>query len=900
MAWWRPRSLEDFDEEIRSHVEAEEIRLRDRGVAPDEARRRARAAFGGMTQARERFRERSLWRWLETLWQDVRYGARLMRRSPAFSVTAIAVLALGIGMNAALFSVIDGLFFRDLHVKQPDRLVYLQTRAPHGRVMAQVEREDAAVFRDAAKDIADFTAHLNTPASVSVDGNTFVLSGEIVEANYFDLLGVVCERGRAFRAEDNDPANPELTVIVSHDFWAKRLSGDPDAIGRLLRINGRMFRIIGIAPEGFQGLASPFRPSTWWVPHNQVAGGALNSGPIARLKPGVDIETLRAVVAAKAPGLVRSQWERMPHDSPSVFPWEVYRNKGYPVVAISDVDNPGDPGARLVPTAVLAAVITVSGLVLVIACANIAGLLLGRGASRTGEVAVRQALGAAGVRLFRQIVTESLLLSGTGALVGVGVAVALVRLFSAVTPETLNVPIAIDARVLIFAVCGALATGVLVGLTPALQATRVRLLQALGSGVVGSRDSGRSFARWLVVPQVTVSLVLLLVAAVHVRALRHVETRPLGYRTSGTTAVQIDRGNIDRQLWTQGMIRLDAIDAANDRAFARHVIDAIAAAPGVDRFAVVSQLPLDSAARVERRVLGPNVSPEAPASTVSAVEASVSDGYFDLMDMRVLAGRTFDERERPYEPSGRRAAVVSASVAAAFGGADLVGRQITLAAEGFARADTFDVIGIVNDANPILNDGRPYPFVYEALRQQERPPLGTLLVRGHGDGAALTASAKQAILGADASAEISGVRTLDDMASEILYPQRLATGILAAAAMIGLGLTCIGLYGIVSYSAAQRTRELGIRATLGATRRDIVSLVLRDGTIVLGAGVGLGLALGAVALRAASTVVRGLPTFDGAMFVTVPLALVIIALIACLSPALRASRVDPAQVIRGE
>jgi len=902
VAWWRGRRPEDFDEEILAHVEAEEARLRDRGVAPDEARRRARVAFGGITQAREGFRERSRWRWFETLWHDTRYGARLMRRSPAFTITAVVVLGLGIGVNAALFSVINGLFFRDLHVRQPERLVYLQTRSPSpsGRVLGSVSQEDAQVLRDAAGAFADFTAHGNTVANVTIDEVTSVLNGEFVEANYFDLLGVTCERGRPFRAEDNEPSNPDLSVIVSHDVWTKRLSGDPEAIGRSVRINGLVFRVIGVAPEGFQGLASAFRPSAWWIPNKQVGGGRWQSlGPIARLKPGVDLAGLAALVAARTPDLVRRQWDEM-RGSTNVWPWEVYRHKAFPLAKIADVDIPSNPEARLVSPAVLAAVATVSGLVLVIACANIAGLLLARGRSRTGEVAVRQALGAAGFRLFRQIATESLLLSASGALVGLAVAVALVRLFTAVTPETLSVPISIDARVLTFAVLAALATGTIVGLTPALQATRVQLVQALGSGVIGSRGAGHSLARWIVVPQVTVSLVLLIVAAVHVRALRHVEVRHPGYRTSGITVVEFGRGQMDLDRWTQGMIRVNPSDAARGRAFVRNVVSATAAAAGVDQVAVVSRLPVAAPLGGEKPVVERGPSRAAQPAPISAVEVFVSDGYFDLMDMHPIAGRTFDERDRQYEGAGPHVAVVSESIARVLGGAGLVGRSISLPADSGGEPHRLDVVGIVNDVEPVLNDGRVHPVVYEVLGQETFPGGGNLLVRGHGDRTEQMASVRKAILGADASAEITRVRTLDDIVGEILYPRRLAAGILAAAAVIALALACIGLYGIVSYTAAERTREFGIRATLGATREDIVRLVLRDGAITLGAGISFGLVFGAIALRAASSVVRGLPTFDAAVFVVVPVVLVLVVLVACLSPALRAARIDPAQVIRGE
>jgi predicted permease len=612
---------------------------------------------------------------------------------------------------------------------------------------------------------------------------------------------------------------------------------------------GRPFRIIGITPAGFNGLASPFRPSMLWVPAAQVASGA--SGPIARLKPGVDVATFRAFVAATTPALVRREWEQLRRGA---WPWAVYRNRGLSVLRVVDVDNPAAPEARLVSTAVLAAVTLVSSLVLVIACANIAGLLLVRGTSRTGEIAVRQALGAVGARLFRQIATEALLLSGLAALLGVGIAAALVRLFAAVTPATMSVPVSIDARICVFAILAALTTGLLVGLTPALQATRVQLLHALGSGVIGARGTGRSFTRWIVVPQVTLSLVLLLVAAVHVRALRTLETRDPGYRTTGTSVFTISRGNIGLDLWTKGMLQFDQSSIARDRRFAREIVDALNAAPGVDGFALASGLPLATPFGGEITVSGEPSASQATAPSVGAVRIAVSDGYFDVMGMRVIAGRTFDERDRHEESGNRRAAVVSASVARALGAANLVGHMIELPADIGSSPARLEVIGIVNDVDPVLDDGHVHPVVYEALDQQWRPAFGTLLVRGHGDDERLVASVKNVVIGADAASEISRISTLDATVAAILYPRRLAAGLLACAAVVGALLASIGLYGIVSFSAAQRKREFGIRATLGATPISVVALALREGVLVLGLGIGFGLVLGAITLRASAGV----------------------------------------------
>jgi predicted permease len=834
--------------------------------------------------------------WLGALWQDVRYGARTMRRSQLFTGMSIGVLALGVGVNAALFSVVDSIFARDLGVAQPERLFFVQTKTPTGRVLAPVSLDDATFLRDAAKDVAEFSGHLNVIANVAVAGRRLRLDGEIVEGNYFDLLGVAAALGRTFRPGDNDLSAPDAAVVVSYGFWKDELGGDPNLLEHSIVINGRPYRVVGVGPPGFAGLSSAFRPSKWWVPNNTVAGGTWALGPIARLRPGVDSNTLLALVAAKTPELVRRDWEAMRGGASSVWPWDTYRQKAFPVANISTVEVPSSPDSQLVPRSVIAALATVSGLVLLIACANVAGLLLARGTVRAGEIALRRALGAGGLRLFRQLLTEALLLAGAGAFLGMGLAAGLVRLFASLTASTIPVPIRIDWRMMLFAASVGVVAGILVGLTPAIQATRVRLLEALGSGVVGSRGTGPSLVRWIVFPQVAVSLVLLLVAGVHVRSLWTLEGRALGYSTRGTTAFQIDRASLGQSLWQRGSIQVAPDEDAKQRAFWNHLSTVMSSASTVSNFAVVSELPLGGFMEAEKPVVERPATMQASAN-VSAVKVFVSDNYFNVMGMRLLAGRAFDARDGDLGKPSARVAIVSASVAKALGGDNLVGRSIALS-DGRGQPDWAEVIGVVNDVSPVLDDGRLHSVIYEAMRQQILPSAGTLLV--HGGQGDVIHSVAAAIGSVDPTAEVVRIRTLDEIVGELLYPRRLAAAILAGAAGIALALACIGLYGVVSYSAAQRTREYGIRSTLGATRQDIIRLVLKDAGVAVGSGVGVGLVLGLIALQAAAKVTPGLPVFDAVVILGVPFILVCTVLAACLPPAMRAARVQPAKVIRGD
>jgi predicted permease len=755
-------------------------------------------------------------------------------------------------------------------------------------------------LRDAASDLADFTAHWNATSRVTVGEMTTILPGEWVESNYFDVVGASFERGRALRPEDDEASNVERSIVLSHDARVALFGGRTDVIGAVVRVDARTYRVVGVTAEGFTGLSSPWEPSMWWTTAAAAADGLVAEGPVVRLKPRVTVEQLRSVLGARHKRFLEQQWAELPQKFRDLLPH--LRERRLAVAAVNDVQVPNQPERKLIPAAVLAAVILVVALVLVIASANVAGLLLARGTARTGEIAMRQALGAGRARLVRQVVTESLLLSALGAFAGAAVALGLVRLFAAVTPAKYATYAAIDGRVLLFAAAVCVVTGLVVGLGPAIQSTKIELLQALGVGVVGARRTGGGLRRWIVIPQIAVSLVLLLVAAAHVRALREMERADLGYQTRNAAVLGVGTWEVDQ--WTRVRAPRDADTVAayalEKRRFARAVLHHAATATGASAFALTTRLPLSDAWLDGILMVEQDAFQQGDARRVPGTFAAVSDGYFDALGMRVLAGRTFDGRDGVYDDFGRRVAVVSASAARRLApGGNILGKNVA-DVSGNGQINWLTVIGVVNDVDPIVNDGLEHPMIYGSLVQQWRPDTFQVVVRAAGDLPAAIASMKRAVLGADTFAEVTSVRTLDDLAAEVLYPRRLGAGILVMAGLIGLVLSCIGLYGVVSYSAAQRTRELGIRATLGATRRDILRLVLGEGIDLLALGTGIGLVLALIALRAAAAIVRGLPSSDLVALVVVPIMLAGVVLAACLVPAIRASRVDPAVVLRGE
>ena len=898
----RERDPDDFAKELQSHLDAEADALREAGLDAESAHRDARRRFGGVTQAREQFRDARSWRRLETFWQDIRYGARLMRRSPAFTVTAIVVLSLGIGVNTALFSIVSSLFNRDLHVRAPEQLFGIYNVLPSNQVVPEMEQQRAELFRAVMADLADFTtASFNRGRLAAEDFNELAY-GAHVAPGYFDLLGVPMQLGRAFREEDDRSANTELSVVISDTLWLRAFHRRSDIIGQPVRIDDKVFRVIGVAPSRFAGLGSPFKPQLFWVPGAQATGRDRWHGLLlGRVKPGRSLAEVRAVVAANSP-LVREQvWETFSPRTRGLYPnW--LRGMPFPVHRIVDLDDPSDVTARLVPVNVLAAVTTVVGLVLIIATANIAGLLLARGLARTGEVAVRQALGAGRTRLIRQILTESVLLSGAGGVVGALLAAALVRLFVAVTPSALVVDAVLDSRALLFALGVCVGTGVVMGMAPALQAARIQVLEALGGGLVGSRRTGAGLRRWIVVPQIAFALVLLLVAAVHVRTLVSIELSDLGYRTSGTVVVRATR-DVPIQARNAMMkaagdyMTFNAEQAAATRAFDRAILDQAANIPGLDSYAISNSLPLRSVP-VLPSVIDRDAYLARQGSQAVADRALVSDGYFQVLGMRLIRGRTFDSRD---QFNGRRAAVISEDLARTMWPTDdPIGKTMAFLKDDPSQMEWLDVVGIVNAVDPVLKDKGGLPSVYLSILQEWRGDPYYLIARANGVSATLIRDLKDAVIGADAFAYVHGVQTMSQMVGEILYPRRVAAGILATAGFIGLVLACIGLYGVVAFAAAQRQRELGIRATLGATRRDLIGLVLKEGTTIMAIGTAAGLVLSVLALRLTAGVIPDLPTLDPVAFAVAPLTLVAVVLAACLIPARRAASIDPARVLRGE
>jgi predicted permease len=565
------------------------------------------------------------------------------------------------------------------------------------------------------------------------------------------------------------------------------------------------------------------------------------------------------------------------------------------VFAASDVRMPDDPTKAVIPTRLAAALTIVVLMVLLVAVSNIAGILMARGIGRSSEIAVRRVLGAGGLRIARQLVTESLLLAAAGGLLGLLLAHWLLALFHAFTPLQYAIDASIDWRVVLFAIATCALCGVLVGLAPAAQAIRLNILPALANaGQTTTRQARQRLRHGIVLPQVALSVVLLLVAGVYVRALMRVELADPGYTTANvsvvSTALRSLPGERPGAMGDEAEVRAERL-----RRYYQQLLARLEALPGVTA-AITDELPLRPAPAEASLLVTPYEDYEPGGAGQATLRTNVSPGYFQTMGMRVLQGRDFDARDTRAMP---RVGIISASLAARlWPGRAAIGRTAAIMSTWpGSKPEAFDIVGVVNDVQPVLHDTGQSPYVYFAMGQQWQPSSGVVVARSPDPQSAMQ-QVKAAIAGADPFAEAFRTRTLTQMIAEILYPRRIAAAVLFASGLIALLLASVGLYGVMSYSVAQRLGEIGVRRALGAESRDIARLVIGEGLKVAAVGSFAGLALGYAAIRITSSRFLALPQLDLVTLVAVPLLLSAVVVLACRLPARRATRVDPMDVLR--
>jgi putative ABC transport system permease protein len=872
--WRRLRALlrrdaldRELDAELRYHIERQVAEYVSEGMTQEEARRAARREFGGVTQSQEQCREARGVRPVEDLRQDLVFGLRVLRRNPVFSLVAVLTLALGIGANTALFSITNAVVFRPLPFPEPERLLTLwECSAKSERSRLIVSPANYLDWREQTSSFEEMGAYVEDFYNISEDDTRPErVGGANATASLFRALGVRPLLGRVFGPEDERP-DAEGVVLLSHGLWQRRFGGDPSVVGKRVKLNGPEYTVVGVLPPDF--IISPrryelYRPISFHDSQRVNRRGRYLT-VIARLRPGVTAEQARAEMNAVGSRLAAQ------------YPEE---NVGRSAT-IDRLDRTITWNTRTALLTLLGAV----GFVLLIACANVANLLLGQAAGRRKEMAVRAALGAGRLRLVRQMLTESLTLSLLGGLAGLLLAKWGVGLLVSLSPSSLPraEEAGLDLRVLGFALLVSTVTGLAFGLVPALQASKVELTDALKSA--RSTGGGRgSLARGaLVAAEVALSLVLLVGAGLLVKSFVRLTEVELGFDPAHVVAADI---SLPYRYNTQ----------EKRTEFYRRLLTRVEAMPGVTSAAVSQSVPLSGEEHgAQFMVVGRAPAPDG-SDRHGSIYHRVSEGYFKTLGVRLLRGRNLNERDTAGAPG---VALVNESLARrVFPGEDPLGKQITLAGDDKPRPR--EIVGVVSDTRYVTPDVEPYSQIYVSYLAEPWFHM-SLVVRAKGDPASLVNGMREELSALDKEVPLANVKEMEEYVHDSLSPQRFSALLLTAFAVAALGLAALGVYGVISGSVARRTHEIGIRIALGARRGDVLRLVVGQGMRPVLPGLGAGLA-GAFALtRVLESLLYGVSAFDPSVFAGVSLLLAGTALVACYLPARRATQVDPMMALRHE
>ena len=900
---FRPNRLDhDLRAQIDAHIgEATEDYVR-QGVAPAEARRRAIRDFGGIARVEEDYRDVQ-GGWLRDLTRDIRFGARTLLRNPAFTAVAIVSLAIGIGANTAIFSIFNSLVLRPRPIADPERIVELYT-GERGQSVEGTSYPSYLDFRDRSGIFTGLAAYGIRQYRLGDATNVEQIWGELVSANYFDVLGVPLARGRGFLAEENAVPGRNPVVVVSHGLWQRRFNGDPDLVGRTIVLNSHQLTVVGIAPPqytgGIRGLASEV-----WMPivmgpqlEPRYSEGLLTRRSrwlvsIGRLKPDVSLEQARARFEV----LSRELQVAHPEEWSSVRP-ETGRLRELFVTVFSERETRLPPGMLEGAYGVAALLFVVVNLVLAIACMNLAGMLLARALSRRKEIAIRLAIGASRQRIIRQLVTESLMLSLASGAAGLVLATWLVGAllaFAPALPEGIRVAVdlRLDWRVFAYAVGFSTVTGILFGLAPAVHSSRTEVAAVLkndGVAFAGVHRRGRSRTA-LVVAQVALSVLLLIGASLLLRSLDNVRPTKLGFASDNMVVAWLNLDDIA------------GYDLARTQAFYGDLLERTSALPGVQNVSLVDGMP-GGFMGGQRRGTEIEGYQAPPGEDLQLDSASVGPRYFTNLRIPIVAGRDFDERDREGAPC---VAVVNEAFGRRyFAGGSPLGKHLAKF-ESFRKPTRTDcaIVGVVRDDGwqSLRKDARPF---YWTASQQSRRPRMLMLVNTDGDPAAQIAAVRQTIRALDPRIAAADIQPLRGFFAAMVYPFQLFAIVLAACGGLALLLATLGIYGIVSYSVAQRTREVGIRKALGAAGTDILKKVIGEGMAVVAVGLAIGLLMSAALTRVLQStlfdtgLLFGVEATDPLTFAGVTLLLAAIAAVACFIPAQRAAKVDPIVALRYE
>lgn len=873
----RETVINDIDKEFGFHLEMETKANLERGMSGDEAREAAIRSFGNFGSVRDKAYEVRGGGMIETLLLDIRYAARGLVKNKTFTIVAVITLALGIGANTAIFSVVNELLLRPLPYADPDRLVMLWEVTPEGQRQNVTSRSNFTGWRDQNTSFEGMAAFTDQRLNLTGAGEAEEVPVQFATTDLFRVLGVEPIIGRGMTADDGKTGAPQVAVL-GYSFWQRRFGGDAQIVGKPIMLNGEPFTVIGVMPPNFQWhirqRSGTGRAAELWTVLSMpplTGEGATSRGRflsvVARLKGGVTLQQASADMSTIA--------ARLAQDSP-----RYNRGQGTEIIPLRD-QFVGK--VRLALWIILGAV----GLVLLIACANVANLLLSRAAAREKEIAVRAALGAGRWRIVRQLLTESLLLAMLGCVSGLALAWWGMKALVAISPRDLvNLQhVGLNLTVLAWTMGLSLVTGIIFGLVPALEASRPDLNGSLkeGKGSEGQSPRSRRLRSALVVTEVALALVLLASAGLLVKSFNRLQN--------------IDRGFNPDNLMTM-VLRLPEAKYTDDLqmvAFFRRATERIRALPGVSTVGMVNYLPLYGGlgAKTSYTIEGrPAALPgEEPSTHVRVSDAN----YFNTMGIPLLRGRNFTDFETN---EARHVVIISESLARQhFPGEDPIGKRITIPMS--EKPVPTEIVGIARDVRYESLVEEPEPTAY--LPHPELTyPFMTLVIKTTGDPAAIVPAVKRELRELDPDQPVSDLRTMSQVMADTVGRARFNTMLLALFAGLATLLAAVGIFGVMNYSLTMRTREIGLRMALGAQPRKVVMLMLKQGLLLTLIGAAIGLA-GALALtRLMTSLLFGVEATDPATFAVIVVLLMAVSLIACYLPARRAARIDPLIALRAE
>jgi predicted permease len=822
--------------------------------------------------------------------RDLKFGARALRIRPGFTAVAIVSLGLGIGLNTSIFSIINAVFLRPTSADRPEELVRVYTSKP-GELeqYSSSSYPDYVDLREGNEVFSALAAHSLMIASVTRDGVSEIRIGEIVTANYFDVLGIGAFLGRTFLSEDDRAPGEHPVAVLSHGFWRSRFGGDPDILGGSIRIDGLPYSVIGVVPPSFTGMTAGFNVELW-VPMmmadevepmgmNTVDGTPATDSRIlergrrflfllGRMKEGVSLERVQTDMSTLG--------ARLSQDHP-----DVNEDVGFAVVPAGDVSLHPMLDRVLTPIAML--LMGVVGVVLLIACANVANMLLAKATSRRKEIALRLAIGAGRARLVRQLLTESLLLSGAGGLVGLLLSLWTTRLIQAFQPPLpihFVLDLSVDFRVLVFTLFVSFGTGLLFGLVPAFRSARTDLVTSLKETMDGGRAGSRfGLGNLLVVGQVASAFVLLLGAGLLLRGLMAAQSLDLGFEPARLGVVTMNP-------------EMNRYDEERSRRFYARALERIRSLPGVSAATAGTRFPLEMNLNLtEIWVDGHELTPD-DDSPLHVDITMIDDAYFHTLNIPILEGRGFLASDTAESVP---VVIVNEALARRFWPDEsAIGKRVRT-----RWGTAYEIVGTARNhkVRTVGEDDRPY---LHFVRAQRFNPYGSIVFRTRGDPSAELEAVRRELLSMEPSLVIMETSNMAERMALSLFTVSAGSRLLAGFGLLSVLLATVGLYGLIAYWVSQRTREIGIRIALGADRDRILGFVVKRGMLLAVAGVALGIGVGALVSNVLESYLYGVRPMDPLAFIGVSVFLLLVSLLANALPAWRAASVDPNEALRHE